>query len=949
MRQILLVFLLLITVQLYSQNTLSDINKAREILNTRGEVFFSFEKPASISINAISQIISVDKTDGKTIYAYANKQEFEAFLSLHTDFSIVDEYYYHEKALTMAETIEDMANWDRYPTYSLYVEMMQKMAEDFPDICKLDTIGYSAGYNMLILSLIISDNVNAAEPEPRFFWTGTMHGDEITGYIMLLRFADYLLNNYGDDTQITNLVNNSVIYINPLSNPDGTFYGFSDGSDVSGSRRYNINDVDLNRNFPRVDLMPTQIEPEIQAMTDYSFENWFTMSANTHGGAEVFNYPWDYCTSDINTHADDNWWQLVGAVYANAAIENSDTDYFQGVVENGVTEGGDWYVISGSRQDYMNFFRNCREVTLEISNTKQLASEDLPTWWNYNREAMLRYTEQVLYGINGIVTDSITHEPLAAKVTVLYHDRDNSFVFSHLPAGNYHRPIKDGTYTLSFSAEGYRTKNIVVTCSDNQSVSLNAELVTLDSLPPAASFTTVTNYTSCSPVIEFINTSEASDDTEYLWYFGDGSTSEEFSPVHSYPAEGSYTVSLVAVNSKGQDSITYGSYVTIQLYPEPETQNASACAASASLLLTASGDGIITWYAYPDDEEPLYEGDVFTTPVIYETTIYFAQDKYTQTEQTGADLEEDDGAFNTDASDHYLIFDCYQPCILHSVKVLSGGEGNRVIKLINGSAVIDSVEVSIDAGEQTVILDFAIPEGQNLKLLCSGPSNLYRGFSGWWSSFDFPYTINEYLSIKQSDDNMEYVPDETRYYSYFYEWQIILNECQSTRVPVYAVVSADAPDADFSYSVSNGQCQFTDESVNAVSWEWDFGDGSGSSLQNPVHTYTTSNNYTVQLTTTNACGTDTYSESLIIELTSLNNYTLRNTVYPNPTKDLIYFSEIQPGSIANVYTVSGTMLFDHRFGNGENSIDLSGVDAGVYTIQIIDMEAVQNIKVIKLN
>ena|SRR5208337_64802 len=49
--------------------------------------------------------------------------------------------------------------------------------------------------------------------------------------------------------------------------------------------------------------------------------------------------------------------------------------------------------------------------------------------------------------------------------------------------------------------------------------------------------------------------------------------------------------------------------------------------------------------------------------------------------------------------------------------------------------------------------------------------------------------------------------------------------------------------------------QFTDTSTDQpLSWSWDFGDGGTSTLQNPVHTYTTSGDYTVRLEATNSLG-----------------------------------------------------------------------------------------------
>lgn len=52
----------------------------------------------------------------------------------------------------MATTVAQMSDWDRYPTHDVYVEMMQAYEDDYPNICNLDTIGYSEnGYPLLVV------------------------------------------------------------------------------------------------------------------------------------------------------------------------------------------------------------------------------------------------------------------------------------------------------------------------------------------------------------------------------------------------------------------------------------------------------------------------------------------------------------------------------------------------------------------------------------------------------------------------------------------------------------------------------------------------------------------------------------------------------------------------------------------------------------------------------
>ena len=68
------------------------------------------------------------------------------------------------------------------------------------------------------------------------------------------------------------------------------------------------------------------------------------------------------------------------------------------------------------------------------------------------------------------------------------------------------------------------------------------------------------------------------------------------------------------------------------------------------------------------------------------------------------------------------------------------------------------------------------------------------------------------------------------------------------------------PVANFSSNLTSGYAplsvQFTDFSKNADEWNWDFGDGSSSTQQNQVHTYSRAGNYNVTLTVNNTNGTD---------------------------------------------------------------------------------------------
>jgi len=76
------------------------------------------------------------------------------------------------------------------------------------------------------------------------------------------------------------------------------------------------------------------------------------------------------------------------------------------------------------------------------------------------------------------------------------------------------------------------------------------------------------------------------------------------------------------------------------------------------------------------------------------------------------------------------------------------------------------------------------------------------------------------------------------------------------------------PVANFSSNVTMGRTplsvQFTDLSENATSWKWDFGDGTNSADQNPVHTYSAAGNYTITLTVNNSAGSSTVAKNSYI-------------------------------------------------------------------------------------
>lgn len=555
LRTFTLLFVLGLNFLLYAQD-----RTAEEYLTERGEVYFSFDHPGSKVLEQLNRVISIDRSTGGIIHAYANQKGFQEFLETGIEFDVLTPpsmlWPAEMKANVDIDAIED---WDFYPTYEAYVDMMNQFAMDYPDLCTVFSIGETIDGHELLFARI-SDNIGTAEDEPQFLLTCTIHGDETTGYVTSLRLIDYLLSNYGNNDLVDSLVNGLDIWINPLANPDGTYAGGN--SSVNGAIRYNANGVDLNRNYADPEDGPhpdgNEWQPETLLFMELAEENNFVMSVNTHGGAEVCNYPWD---TWAELHPDDDWWYYVCRQYADTVHAYAPAGYMSGF-DDGITNGYQWYTISGGRQDYMNYFQQCREFTLEMSDTKLLPAWQLPDLWEYNYRSLLHYMRQCLYGVKGTVTDAETGEPLLAKVFIEAHDADSSWVHTNATTGNYFRPLFEGTYDITFSAYGYYPETIEMVSVNNEYVTLlNVELEGGDLI---GDFSASNTHIPIGSTVDFTDLSFGSP-VSWEWTFEGGipATSAEQHPQGIlYETTGSYDVSLTVSDGTNSVTITKTDYIT---------------------------------------------------------------------------------------------------------------------------------------------------------------------------------------------------------------------------------------------------------------------------------------------------------------------------------------------------------------------------------------------------
>ncbi|AXT59313.1 PKD domain-containing protein [Aquimarina sp. AD10] len=136
--------------------------------------------------------------------------------------------------------------------------------------------------------------------------------------------------------------------------------------------------------------------------------------------------------------------------------------------------------------------------------------------------------------------------------------------------------------------------------------------------PPVANFEISGN--DCSDIT--FKSTTINKVNSYLWDFGDGTTSTEQSPTHTYTTNGSYTVSLTAVNDIGENKNEKKDYVTINLPEQPVASDQNICPGE-SANITISGNSEYRWYSEPTGGIVIATGATYNTPALDASQTYY--------------------------------------------------------------------------------------------------------------------------------------------------------------------------------------------------------------------------------------------------------------------------------------------------------------------------------------
>ncbi len=401
--------------------------------------------------------------------------------------------------------------------------------------------------------------------------------------------------------------------------------------------------------------------------------------------------------------------------------------------------------------------------------------------------------------------------------------------------------------------------------------------------------------------VQFFNTSANS--SGFRWDFGDGNTSEETAPAHTYPGPGDYVVQLTAINECGM--LTVMDTVTIDLAAPVAgftAANNQGCAPLTATFVNSSLDAESYSWMFPGgtpaastEENPTV---TYETPGVYSVTLVAinATGSGALTRQdiiTVGGPPESSFAYSTDeatvafsnttenAGSYLWLF----------------GDGNSSTEEnpahtyeLGGDytvALLAANECGTDTAQQLISLTGAAPLPNLSASAGEGCAPLEVSFdggvegtvTGWqWS---FPGGTPD----SSTDPSPVVVYEQAGVYDVSLRVSNAFGETSQEEAGLISVI--DVPEASFTFDIQELALSLTNTSAGeGLSYNWDFGDGNTSTEVNPQHTYAEAGEYKVVLTVSNACGEDVAQTTVVAVVTGLadESWLEELSLFPNPNE-----------------------------------------------------------------
>ena len=471
-------------------------------------------------------------------------------------------------------------------------------------------------------------------------------------------------------------------------------------------------------------------------------------------------------------------------------------------------------------------------------------------------------------------TDQSTGEPTSWRWAL--GDGNNSTEKN--PVHTYN---KSGLYSVRLTASNANGSNrltksgYVNVSSENGTLMLNHGYTV-----PVTAFSASPTEGSMPLTVRFTDQSTGSP-TSWRWAFGDGNSSTEKNPVHTYNKSGRYSVTLTTSNANGSNALTKSRYVIVSNVLDAPVSKFSASPSSGSMPLTVrftdqSTGSPTSWrWAFGDGNSSTEKNPVHT---------YDKSGRYSVT-LTASNAN---GSNALTRTGYIAVSNTLAAPVTSFSASTTSGKAPLTVRFTDQST-----------GEPTS-WRWTFGDGNNSTE--RNPLYIYSK-PGLYS-----------VSLTTGNANGSNVLTKSRY------------------VAVSGVL--DIPVTSFSASPVSGKApltvSFTDQSTGSpTSWRWTFGDGNSSTERNPVHTYNKSGLYNVTLRTSNENGTNVLTKSGYIAVS--NSLVAAFSAYPTsgPAPLSVSFTDQSTGSPAS---------WRWAFGDGNTSTDKNPVytysKSGNYTVSL---------------
>jgi PKD repeat protein len=549
----------------------------------------------------------------------------------------------------------------------------------------------------------------------------------------------------------------------------------------------------------------------------------------------------------------------------NSTVNGSGVDFINNSVD-GTTYLWDFGDNAGTSNDFEPFYLYNEDgiytVTLETTNA---CGTDVftQTVTISNPPANAAFSANTTFG--------------CAPETVSFFDESSENATAWLWTFEGGDPVTSSDQNPTVVYDNVGTFNVTLEVSNaSGSVSTTTvNYITIDSSPVANFTSSVTDL-----MVDFNNTSTNAN--SYAWDFGDNAgTSMDENPSYTYAADGTYSVILSATNDCG--TITSTQEVVIATPPTAGfTANTTAGCAPMTVQFTNQSSENATSYNWS-----FSGGDPATSTEQNPTVVYNNEGTFDVTLMVSNGTGDD-----TFTETSYLLIDDVPMVDFMSLA------NDQTVEFTNATSNAtsytwdfgDNTGTSIEEnptytyaadGTYSVILTATNACGQSMTTISVSVSTLPQAsFNANLTTGCAPMTV-QFMDMSSANttswawsfpggnpsSSTEQNPAVV--YDMAGSYDVTLTATNGSGVNVFTqtayIIVNNVPTADFSQSSNNAVATFTNTSIGATSFAWDFGDNTGTSAdENPTYTYVNDGTYTVTLTATNDCGSVTSTEMVTI-------------------------------------------------------------------------------------